>query len=152
MLGADMRLLLCRRVPPHGFTLVELLIVVAIVGILASIAVPGYQDYVRRAQVQEAIASLADLRTRLEQYYQDNRSYADTSGNCGLSMPAGLDLRFAYSCVIGNSGQSYLLTATGAGLVRGLIYSVDQQGTRQTSCTACVWNFSLSQTWVTRRP
>ena len=147
-----MRLLLCRRVPSHGFTLVELLIVVAIVGILASIAVPGYQDYVRRAQVQEAIANLADLRTRLEQYYQDNRSYAGTSGTCGVSMPTGLDLRFSYSCGIGNAGQSYLLTATGAGLVRGLIYSVDQQGTRQTSCKACVWNFSLSQTWVTRRP
>lgn len=146
-----MRLLLCRRVPSHGFTLVELLIVVAIVGILASIAVPGYQDYVRRAQVQEAIANLADLRTRLEQYYQDNRSYAGTSGTCGVSMPTGLDLRFSYSCGIGNAGQSYLLTATGAGLVRGLIYSVDQQGTRQTSCNACVWNFSLSQTWVTRR-
>ena len=62
-----------------GFTLVELMIVVAIIGILASIVVPSYTDYVKRGKAAEATATLADLKNRMEQCFQDNRDYTHAS-------------------------------------------------------------------------
>jgi type IV pilus assembly protein PilE len=56
----------------RGFTLIEVMIVVAIVAILSSVAYPAYTDYVRRGQLQEAFTNLANYRIQMEQYYQDN--------------------------------------------------------------------------------
>ena len=58
-----------------GFTLIELMIVVAIVGILATIAYPSYSDYVIRGRIPEATSALAAKRVQLEQFFQDNRTY-----------------------------------------------------------------------------
>ena len=63
----------------RGFTLIEVMIVVAIVAVLAAIALPNYADYVKRGKIIEATSALSDLRTRYEQYYLDNRTYA---GGC----------------------------------------------------------------------
>ena len=54
----------------RGVTLIELLIVVAIAGIIAAVAMPAYQDYVMRGKLADAHAILGATRTRLEQYYQ----------------------------------------------------------------------------------
>src|SRR3989449_7965409 len=60
---------------PTGFTLIELMVAIAIVAILAAIALPNYTDYVRRGKIQEATSTLLAMRTKMEQYFQDNRSY-----------------------------------------------------------------------------
>ncbi|MDM0115276.1 type IV pilin protein [Variovorax sp. J22R133] len=135
----------------RGFTLIELMIVVAVVAILSMIAVPSYTDYLRRGQVQEAPGALADYRTRMEQYYQDNRNYG-TGGNCGVVIPTAK--YFDFTC---NSdaatGQTYLATATGkGGQVAGLAYTVNQLNTQGTTCTSCAWNFSAQNVWVLRKP
>ncbi len=65
-----------RCVKTGGFTLIELMVAVAIVSILASIAYPSYQDYIRRGQVQEAISALSNGQVRLEQFFQDAHTYA----------------------------------------------------------------------------
>ena len=57
-----------------GFTLIELMIVIAIVGILAAIALPAYQDYTVRAKMGEALASLAEAKTTISEYYASNNS------------------------------------------------------------------------------
>src|SRR5450631_4724882 len=59
-----------------GFTLIELMIVVAIVAILTTIAYPNYRDYVIRGQLVDATQGLSALRANLERYFQDNRTYA----------------------------------------------------------------------------
>lgn len=108
-----------------GFTLVELMIVVAIIGILASIAYPSYQNYVRRGVVQEAFGALSDYRVKMEQYYQDYRGYGAAGGvicangtgapSWNTFAPAGAKY-FTFSCALGSAtdNQTYTLTATGS--------------------------------------
>ena len=60
----------------RGFTLIELMIVVGIMAILASIAIPSYSEYVRRSRITEAVSALSGMRVKMEQYFQDNRTYA----------------------------------------------------------------------------
>ncbi len=126
-----------RRGASRGFTLIEVMITVAIIAILASIAMPAYNDYVRRGQMHEAFSNLADLRVKLEQYYQDNRGYG--SGTCASATTASwatfpASSYFSYACTLGNAGQSYTLTATGTGgLTTGYVYTLDSDNNRKTT-------------------
>lgn len=138
----------------RGFTLIEVMIAVAIVAILSMVAYPNYTDYLRRGQVQEAPALLLAWRAKLEQYYQDNRTYAN-GGNCAVNAPVAPEAQyFSYGCTIGNGGQAYTATATGAsGLAQGLAYNIDQRNNRSTTCANCAWNFSgVQNNWVMRKP
>ncbi|MGO4392636.1 type IV pilin protein [Variovorax sp. M-6] len=124
-----------------GFTLIEVMIVVAIIAILASVALPSYQNYVRRGQQAEAFNSLSNFRARMEQYYQDNRKYgagttcaSDSTANSWNGF-AATD-HFKYVCTITDASgqQAYSITATGAsGAVNGDAYAIDQNGNRTTS-------------------
>ncbi|NNC76809.1 MAG: pilin [Woeseiaceae bacterium] len=69
----------------QGFTLIELMIVVAIIGILAAIAIPAYQDYTIRAQVSEGLSLAAGAKVAVAEYYQDRGVYPGTNAFAGLS-------------------------------------------------------------------
>ncbi|MEP1895292.1 MAG: pilin [Alloalcanivorax venustensis] len=74
-----------------GFTLIELMIVVAIIGILAAVAIPAYQDYTARAQVTEAMNLMGGLKTTVTEIYTTEGSFADAdSGSSGI--PAATDV------------------------------------------------------------
>lgn len=136
----------------RGFTLIEVMIVVVIIGILASIAVPAYQDYVRRGQIQDGTSTLAALRVRMEQFYQDNRTYAGNacSGACGIPCPA--TQFFTYNCATANAGQSFVLTANGVGPLAGFSYTIDQDGGRTSNITAGGgWAASSATCWIIRK-
>ncbi len=92
-----------------GFTLIELMIVVAIIGILAAIAIPAYQDYTARAQVSEAVNLAAGLKSTVVEIYNQEGSFADAdSGSSGL--PASTDVKGDYVASVGvNNG---VITAT----------------------------------------
>ena len=69
----------------NGFTLIEVMIVVAIVGILASIAYPNYSSYVKRAVRADAMVILLDAANKQEQFFVDNRQYASDLGDLGIA-------------------------------------------------------------------
>ena len=68
-----------------GFTLIELMIVVAIVGVLASVAIPAYSDYTVRAKVSEAVTAVAPMKASVADYYHANGSLPTTGGEAGLN-------------------------------------------------------------------
>jgi type IV pilus assembly protein PilE len=107
-----------------GFTLIELMIAIAIVGLLVAIAVPGYREHVRRGAVEEAHAQLQSGAVALEQYFLDNRTYV------GAPCPASTT-RFALTCTL--AAATYTITATGSGNVSGFIYTINEQDVRATS-------------------
>ena len=116
----------------HGFTLIEVMIVVAIIGILAAVAFPAYTDYVRRGRLPEAFTELSKQRGKLEQNFQDKKTYVGTE--CTAS---GLDYKtgtyFTFHCTTANAGQTHVLTATGTGAMDGHVYTITDDSTKATT-------------------
>ncbi|EOG0117716.1 pilin, partial [Neisseria gonorrhoeae] len=71
-----------------GFTLIELMIVIAIVGILAAVALPAYQDYTARAQVSEAILLAEGQKSAVTEYYLNNGIWPENNASAGVASPA----------------------------------------------------------------
>lgn len=124
-----------------GFTLVELLIAVVILGIIASVAIPNYTDYVRQGALSEAFSNLADFRVKLEQFYQSNRKYGTTDcGNDGTAARINFTIsnaKFTYTCTLSGTGsaQTYLLTATGNSgtSASGHVFTLDTSNSKATT-------------------
>lgn len=126
------------------------MIVVAIIAVLAAIVIPSYADYVRRARIADAIAPLAAMNVKMEQYFQDNRSY---EGACvaGTIAPAPTSSPyFTYTCS-GLSATTYTVTATGQGAMSAFKYQLQQGGARKTASVYGGWSGAGSNCWVLRK-
>jgi type IV pilus assembly protein PilE len=138
-----------------GFTLLELMIAVAVVGILAAVAYPSYTDHLRRGKVAEALAILADTRTKMEQFYLDNRTYvgADAANMpCNASVINASAKHFTFSCSNLGAG-TYTLSAAGVAAqgMTGFTYSVDQANVRSTTITGVSGWTGSTTCWVRAR-
>jgi type IV pilus assembly protein PilE len=110
----------------HGFTLIELMITVAIIAILAAVAMPSYQDHVRRGRRADAQSFLQEVVARQQHFLLDRRAYASggitaaTNANpagLGMTVPANVSTYYTLAMVTDNttSPPSFALTATPAG-------------------------------------
>lgn len=134
-----------------GFTLIEVMITVAIVAILAAIALPSYQDYVRRGQLSEAISALSDYRVKMEQFFQDNRTYIGGGLNtCGATPSGGLT-KFTLECDA-PTATTYLATAKGSsGLTTGFTYTVNQTNAKTSTVTGVSGWSGNGACWITKK-
>jgi type IV pilus assembly protein PilA len=88
----------------QGFTLIELMIVVAIIGILAAIAIPAYQDYTIRAQVSEGLSLASGAKTAIAEFYQDRGVMPTDNVTAGLSAPGEIVGKYVDTVTVGAAG------------------------------------------------
>ncbi len=133
-----------------GFSLIELMIAVAIAAIISAFAIPAYRDHLRRTYTAEATSGLVLTALRLEQYYQDHRSYAKGVA-CGAALPP--DGRFHFDCELSAGGQAFLLTARGVRgeAMAGFRYTLNHQGGQRTTALPEGWATPPLDCWITRR-
>lgn len=99
-----------------GFTLIELMIAVAVVAILASVAYPSYTQHTRKAKRADAQALLMALAGRQQQYLLDTRTYAATIGALNLPVPANVSSSYDVSLALGaGTAPTFTLTAAPRG-------------------------------------
>ena len=135
----------------HGFTVVELLIAVAIVGILAAIAVPQYSSYIMRSRILDAFAKLSEYSARMEQYFLDRRTYLDDAGRCGIAPAAVVGAADSFQVACTATARSYVFTASGLGNkgMAPFVYTIDQTGTRGTTSLPSGWR-RTADCWTIR--
>lgn len=131
----------------QGFTLIEIMITVAIVGILTAVAVPAYRDYVLRARLTEAFSVLAGIQPSAEQLWSNTRSFATVA----TLLPAAASGTPNFSYAVSNAGVStYTVTATGAGRAAGFVFTIDQSGARATTGVPSGWTANAN-CWIDKR-
>ncbi|HYP82895.1 type IV pilin protein [Variovorax sp.] len=144
-------------VRPGGFTLIEVMITVAIIGILAAVAIPSYRDYILRGQVVDATSGLAAMRAEMERFYQDNRTYASVGTTFITPCAKGADTSrqigsFQLSCDGTPDTDSFTLQAVGSGSTSGFTFKIDEKGTRSTAAvaTGSGWN-TCTTAWMSKK-
>ena len=142
----------------RGFTLLEVMITVAIVGVLAAIAVPSYSDYITRSKIIDATTKLGDLRTDMEKYFMDNRTYL-AGAVCGVDQPGGKVSTYSADAA-GNfdfactpvTATTYTLTATGKASkgMSGFVYRINQANVKSSAGPAG-WTAAAGACWLIRK-
>lgn len=143
----------------EGFTLIEIMITVVIIGVLAAIAIPSYQDYVRRGYLVDGTNALATMRADMERYFQDNRTYAEVSATivppCRADAAKRTFGNFVVTCTgtANLTATSFILTAAGSGPAADVIYTIDHQNVRKTVQLPARWSgwTACTTSWTVKK-
>ncbi len=120
----------------QGFTLIELMIVVAIIGILAAIAIPAYQDYTIRAQVSEGLNLAAGAKAAVTEYTMDTGNFPTSNSTAGVSAAADINGKYVSQVAVGGSG---VITVTYGGDAHALISGDTLTMTPNTNAGSVEW-------------
>ena len=136
-----------RPAVPHragqaGFTLIEVMITVAIVAILAAVALPSYRDFIVRGHLADASNGLATIRAQMERHFQDNRTYATVGAfttPCAAAAATRTFNLFEVSCSGTPTANAFTLQAVGSGAANGFTFTMTEADVRATTAAASGW-------------
>ena len=117
----------CNGHAQQGFTLIELMVVVVVIGILAMVTLPAYQDYIKRSQARVASADLVALSAAMENRFQRQLNYTDATTSNVNWQQASTNFTISIDSL---TDSAYTLTATGTGTMADCTLTLTQAGVR----------------------
>ena len=121
----------------QGFTLIELMIVVAIIGILAAVAIPSYQDYTKRAHVSEGMSLAGAAKLAVAEYHASEGAFPNSNASAGMVTSTSISGNAVTSVAVGNSGVitiTYTTKVTSGATI--ILTPSDASGAIEWSCTS----------------
>ncbi len=130
----------------QGFTLIELMIVVAIIGILAAVALPAYQDYTARAQMTEAFTLASGQKATMSEYYTDKGAWPTNNSVAGAAAASDIKGKYVASVTIASNVVTAAMQSTGVNVgIKGKTLSLtgtagSTAGSFEWTCTSTAEN------------